>query len=151
MIRRHSGAGQQPRRACRRQSERLLGNGVDPCDSEEVAGNGAFLFDIPACYTPQSTVLPTEAEVEPWLKMIVRLWDDEEFLPAGGRGGPAACAAVAAGATRPLLPRVLWQPLPAARPAAYSHTAPLSRRGPDRFLTISHCLLVHGDASSGVP
>ena len=36
----------------------------------------AFLFDIPAKYTPETRDLPTAEEVEPWVETIIRLWDD---------------------------------------------------------------------------
>ena len=39
-------------------------------------GEGGFLFDIPARYTPETRDLPTAEEVEPWVETIVRLWDD---------------------------------------------------------------------------
>jgi glycosyltransferase involved in cell wall biosynthesis len=45
----------------------------------ETIGDGGLLFDIPACYTPQSCTLPTAEEVEPWVKTIIRLWDDADF------------------------------------------------------------------------
>ncbi|MDZ7617442.1 MAG: glycosyltransferase, partial [Patescibacteria group bacterium] len=37
--------------------------------------DGGFLFDIPACYTPQTRDVPTADEVEPWIDAILRLWD----------------------------------------------------------------------------
>ena len=42
-------------------------------------GDGGMLFDIPACYTPETRIVPTAEEVEPWVEMILRLWDDEAF------------------------------------------------------------------------
>ena len=42
----------------------------------ETVGDGGFLFDIPACYTPETRVVPLAGEVEPWAEMISRLWDD---------------------------------------------------------------------------
>jgi len=41
--------------------------------------DAGFLFDIPAQYTPESLEMPTEAEVEPWVETIVRLWDDAAY------------------------------------------------------------------------
>lgn len=45
----------------------------------ETLGNAGFLFDIPAQYTPETQTLPSEAEVEPWVDTIIRLWDDSAF------------------------------------------------------------------------
>ena len=45
----------------------------------EVVNQGGFLFDIPKAYTPDTQVMPTAEEVEPWLQTILRLWDDESF------------------------------------------------------------------------
>jgi hypothetical protein len=45
----------------------------------ETLGDAGFLFPIPARYTPETTDVPTAAEVEPWLDTIVRLWDDGPF------------------------------------------------------------------------
>jgi glycosyltransferase involved in cell wall biosynthesis/Tfp pilus assembly protein PilF len=42
----------------------------------ETIGNEGFLFDIPACYTPETRDPPTAEEVEPWVETIIRLWDD---------------------------------------------------------------------------
>ncbi len=42
-------------------------------------GDGGFLFDIPGRYTPETRLVPTPEEVEPWVAMIIRLWDDAEF------------------------------------------------------------------------
>jgi glycosyltransferase involved in cell wall biosynthesis/GT2 family glycosyltransferase len=39
-------------------------------------GKGGFLFDIPDWYTPETRVVPTASEVEPWVETIIRLWDD---------------------------------------------------------------------------
>ncbi|MGO8745653.1 MAG: glycosyltransferase [Thermoguttaceae bacterium] len=45
----------------------------------EVIGEGGFLLDIPARYTPETRDVPNAEEVEPWLETILRLWDDEAF------------------------------------------------------------------------
>ena len=39
-------------------------------------GDGGFLFDIPARYTPETRDVPTAEEVAPWVETIIRLWDD---------------------------------------------------------------------------
>jgi glycosyltransferase involved in cell wall biosynthesis len=45
----------------------------------EVVNKGGFLFDIPAQFTPDGKILPTAEEVDPWVRTIERLWDDESF------------------------------------------------------------------------
>jgi len=45
----------------------------------ETIGDGGHLFDIPACYTPETRTVPTAAEVEPWVEGIIRLWDDAAY------------------------------------------------------------------------
>jgi glycosyltransferase involved in cell wall biosynthesis len=45
----------------------------------EALGDSGFLFDVPDHYTPQAELVPTAAEVEPWIETIVRLWDDSAF------------------------------------------------------------------------
>jgi glycosyltransferase involved in cell wall biosynthesis len=42
-------------------------------------GDSGFLFDIPAEYTPATRKVPSAEEVSPWVKTILRLWDDEAF------------------------------------------------------------------------
>jgi len=42
----------------------------------ETVGDGGFLFDIPARYTPETRGIPTAEEVGPWVETIIRLWDD---------------------------------------------------------------------------
>src|SRR5439155_7725037 len=45
----------------------------------ETLEQAGFLFDVPEQYTPQSRVVPTAEEVAPWVDMIIRLWDDNDF------------------------------------------------------------------------
>jgi glycosyltransferase involved in cell wall biosynthesis len=45
----------------------------------DTIGKGGFVFDIPACYTPETRIVPTAEEVEPWIETIIRLWDDATF------------------------------------------------------------------------
>jgi glycosyltransferase involved in cell wall biosynthesis len=45
----------------------------------ETIGDGGHLFDIPACYRPETRIVPTAAEVEPWVETIIRLWDDAAY------------------------------------------------------------------------
>jgi glycosyltransferase involved in cell wall biosynthesis len=68
----------------------------------ETLQEAGHLFDIPENYTPQTRLVPSAEEVAPWIEMILRLWDDEEFYHEERR----RCLA-AAEAWRPerLLPR----------------------------------------------
>jgi glycosyltransferase involved in cell wall biosynthesis len=91
---------------CRVAAEALL-NGIPVLASNrgglpETLHEAGFLFDIPAQYTPQTRVVPTAAEVAPWIETIIRLWDDEALYEQERR----RCLA-AAEAWRPerLLPR----------------------------------------------
>ena len=58
----------------------------------ETIGDAGRLFDIPAKYTPETRELPTAKEVEPWVKTIIRLWDNAaeydhlSLAPASGSG-----------------------------------------------------------------
>lgn len=45
---------------------------------ETLAGAG-FVLEIPAKYTPESTIVPTPEEVAPWVDTIIRLCDDADF------------------------------------------------------------------------
>jgi glycosyltransferase involved in cell wall biosynthesis len=45
----------------------------------ETVGEGGFLLEIPARYTPATGDVPTAEEVEPWVETIIRLWDDAGF------------------------------------------------------------------------
>jgi glycosyltransferase involved in cell wall biosynthesis len=45
----------------------------------ETLEEAGFLFDVPERYTPQSRLVPTAAEVAPWVETIIRLWDDDAF------------------------------------------------------------------------
>ena len=42
-------------------------------------GESGFLFDIPERYTPEASLVPSAEEVEPWVRTVIRLWDDEAF------------------------------------------------------------------------
>lgn len=61
-----------------------MANGIPLLGSDrgalaEVAGEGGFLFSIPAKYTPQSREIPSAEEVTSWVETILRLWDEPEF------------------------------------------------------------------------
>lgn len=45
----------------------------------ETIGQGGSVCDIPAQYAPQTRIVPTAEEVEPWVETIIRLWDDAAF------------------------------------------------------------------------
>ncbi len=45
----------------------------------ETVGSGGVLLDIPAAYTPTTCLIPSAEEIEPWVRTIVRLWDDAAF------------------------------------------------------------------------
>ena len=81
-------------------AEALL-NGIPPIVSDrgglgEVCNGAGFVLHIPEEFTPKTRdPLPAEA-VEPWLELIVRLWDDQGFYEA-----EAARALAAADMYRP--------------------------------------------------
>jgi glycosyltransferase involved in cell wall biosynthesis len=91
---------------CRVAAEALL-NGIPVLASNrgglpETLHEAGFLFEIPEQYTPQTRLVPTAAEVAPWIETILRLWDEEALYEQERR----RCLA-AAEAWRPerLLPR----------------------------------------------
>jgi glycosyltransferase involved in cell wall biosynthesis len=45
----------------------------------EVLDQAGQLFEIPDQYTPESRIVPTAAEVQPWIEAIMKLWDDANF------------------------------------------------------------------------
>lgn len=58
----------------------------------EVLGEAGFLFDVPDQYTSESKVVPTAAEVEPWVQGVIRLWDDPTAYEQARRCGTVAAA-----------------------------------------------------------
>jgi glycosyltransferase involved in cell wall biosynthesis len=48
----------------------------------DTLGQAGFVFDIPALYTPTSRIVPSAAEVKPWLVQLERLWDDDAWYAA---------------------------------------------------------------------
>ena len=117
--------------------------GSDRGGIPEALGDAGVLLPLPDRLTPESRILPTAEEVEPWVEAIIRLWDDpawyqeqsdkarkqaerwrperlrplyaEFFRSVRARGGPPMAG-----------PRLLSRP--AGDPAAPDHTAtiPLS-------------------------
>ncbi|AGA28661.1 glycosyltransferase family 4 protein [Singulisphaera acidiphila] len=66
-----------------------LANGIPVLGSDrgalpETIGEGGFVLPIPERYTPASVEIPTAEEVEPWIAIIERLWDDPEWEAAQG-------------------------------------------------------------------
>jgi glycosyltransferase involved in cell wall biosynthesis len=58
-----------------------LANGIPVLASRrgalpETLDGAGFLFDVPARYTPRSSLVPTPEEVAPWARTIIRLSDD---------------------------------------------------------------------------
>jgi glycosyltransferase involved in cell wall biosynthesis len=45
----------------------------------DTVGQGGFIFDIPACYTPDTRIVASAEEVEPWVQTIIRLCDDADY------------------------------------------------------------------------
>jgi glycosyltransferase involved in cell wall biosynthesis len=74
-----------------------MANGIPVLASDrgglpETLGDAGFLFPIPARYTPETTDVPTAAEVEPWVETIVRLWDDGPFYERASHAASARAA-----------------------------------------------------------
>ncbi|GHT12090.1 hypothetical protein FACS1894170_06480 [Planctomycetales bacterium] len=44
----------------------------------EVLGDAGILLNIPPRHTPTSGTLPTDDEIEPWIRAIIELWDNSE-------------------------------------------------------------------------
>jgi glycosyltransferase involved in cell wall biosynthesis len=59
----------------------------------EVLAEAGFLFDVPARYTPATRELPTAEEVAPWVKTLLRLWDDADFYAEQQRRARSAARA----------------------------------------------------------
>jgi glycosyltransferase involved in cell wall biosynthesis len=59
----------------------------------ETLEQAGFLFDVPACYTPESRAVPTAAEVADWVSTIIQLWDDAPFYERESRRCQAAAEA----------------------------------------------------------
>jgi glycosyltransferase involved in cell wall biosynthesis len=59
-------------------AETVGGSGTRSARSvpDTLCGQGGFLFEIPAKYTPETREVPPAEEVEPWVETIIRLWDD---------------------------------------------------------------------------
>jgi glycosyltransferase involved in cell wall biosynthesis len=59
----------------------------------EVLADAGLLLDIPERYTPKTRLVPTAAEVAPWVDALVRLWDDAALYEAERRRCLAAAEA----------------------------------------------------------
>ena len=84
----------------------------------ETIGDAGFLFDIPARYTPDTRDVPAAEEVEPWVRTIIRLWDDAAEYERLSRAAQGAGPALASRPACTNLSRVLQPHHPSARPAA---------------------------------
>lgn len=78
-------------------AEALL-NGVPPLVSDrgglaEAASGGGFVLPLPASLTMETRSPVAAADVEPWLTMIIRLADDQEFYAEASARARAAGAA----------------------------------------------------------
>jgi hypothetical protein len=58
------------------EEEEVIGNRLSVIGGEPTH-SGGFLFHIPERYTPDTGLVPTVEELEPWVETIIRLWDDE--------------------------------------------------------------------------
>jgi glycosyltransferase involved in cell wall biosynthesis len=58
----------------------------------EVVGTGGVVLPLPARLTPGAMLLPTVAEVSPWVEAIIRLWDDEGRYKELSRSAVASAA-----------------------------------------------------------
>ncbi len=75
----------------------------------EAVGDGGFLFDIPEKFTAESKVIPTAAEVEPWIRIIIRLWDDAAFYEEARQRCLAAAEAFRPERLAPLYEEALYR------------------------------------------
>ena len=53
----------------------------------ETARDGGCVLSIPEKYQPDFGPIPTDAEVEPWVDALLRLWDDDAFYRETQRKG----------------------------------------------------------------
>jgi len=61
-----------------------MANGIPVLASDrgalpEMLGEAGFVLTIPEHCTPSSGVVPTAQDVAPWVAIIERLWDDDDF------------------------------------------------------------------------
>ena len=66
--------------------------GADRGALPETLGDGGIVLPIPPRLTPATSELPTAAEVEPWVKAIIGLWDDPAWYAEQGRRALAETA-----------------------------------------------------------
>ncbi len=53
--------------------------GSDRGGIPETLGGAGIVLPLPDRITPATRMLPTAEEVEPWVRAVIRLWDDPEF------------------------------------------------------------------------
>jgi GT2 family glycosyltransferase/tetratricopeptide (TPR) repeat protein/glycosyltransferase involved in cell wall biosynthesis len=56
----------------------VIGNRLSVIGGEPTH-SGGFLYHIPERYAPDTAIVPTVQEVEPWVETIIRLWDDGQL------------------------------------------------------------------------
>jgi len=81
-------------------------NGIPPIVSDrgglpETVGAGGLILPIPDHITPQSNQLPTIDDIDPWLKKIIQLTDDEPLYERHSNEARAAAARYDPDAIRP--------------------------------------------------
>ena len=69
----------QPRAAIEAMVHGIPVLGSDRPGVAEALGTGGLILPLPTRITPATRVLPTAAEVEPWIHAIVRLWDEPAY------------------------------------------------------------------------
>jgi glycosyltransferase involved in cell wall biosynthesis len=81
-----------------RVSAEALVNGIPPIVSDrgglpETVGGGGTVIPLPAWLTPDTTDLPSEAEVRPWFDAVCEFWDNPEaYREASARARAEAAA-----------------------------------------------------------
>ncbi len=69
----------QPRPAIEAMIRGIPVLGSDRPGVAEALGSDGLILPLPARLTPATRVVPTAAEVEPWIQAIVRLWDEPGY------------------------------------------------------------------------
>ncbi len=61
--------------------------GSDRGGIPETLGDGGVALPLPERLTPESRILPSAEEVEPWVQAIIRLWDDQAWYQGQSNRG----------------------------------------------------------------
>ncbi|MFO0679225.1 MAG: glycosyltransferase [Polyangiaceae bacterium] len=67
----------------------------------ETVADGGFLVDLPPRFVPGSELVATPEEVEPWLRIVERSWDDPAFFADAVERARAARGRLELGAVKP--------------------------------------------------